>query len=163
MQDWELESLAYFMELIYSLSMSGLGDDKTYWGAGSVKVFTVKDYKRSLTLSSSPTRVFPWKSIWKAKVPPRVAFFFWTAALGKILTVDNLRKRGLILVEWCCLCKQSGEVSITCCCIALMCRNIGPWFLAFLGSNGLCLIVFGLFLIAGKGVSGITNVLGFGD
>ncbi len=43
MQDWELESLAYFMKLIYSLSMSGLGDDKTYWGAGSVKVFTVKD------------------------------------------------------------------------------------------------------------------------
>ncbi len=42
-------------------------------------------------------------------MPPRVAFFFWTAALGKILTVDNLRKRGLILVEWCCLCKQSGE------------------------------------------------------
>ena len=52
---------------------------------------------------------FPWKGIWKAKVPPRVAFFSWTAALGKLLTIDNLRKRHLILVDWCCMCKRRGE------------------------------------------------------
>lgn len=40
---------------------------------------------------------------------PRVAFFTWTAALGKIVTEDNLRKRRLIVVEWCCMCKASGE------------------------------------------------------
>jgi hypothetical protein len=40
---------------------------------------------------------------------PRVAFFSWTAMLGKILTIDALRKRGLIIVDWCCMCKQSGE------------------------------------------------------
>jgi hypothetical protein len=33
----------------------------------------------------------------------------WTAALGKILTVDNLRKRGVLVVGWCCMCKRSGE------------------------------------------------------
>ncbi len=52
---------------------------------------------------------FPWKPIWKSKVPPRVAFFVWIVAKGKILTMDNLRKRGICLVEWCCLCKKSGE------------------------------------------------------
>jgi hypothetical protein len=35
---------------------------------------------------------FPWRSIWRNKVPLRVAFFVWPAALGKILTIDNLRK-----------------------------------------------------------------------
>jgi hypothetical protein len=25
------------------------------------------------------------------------------------LTIDNLRKHGLILVDWCCLCRESGE------------------------------------------------------
>uniref|UniRef100_A0A2N9HZL5 Reverse transcriptase domain-containing protein n=1 Tax=Fagus sylvatica TaxID=28930 RepID=A0A2N9HZL5_FAGSY len=44
------------------------------------------------------------KIIWKAKVPPRVAFFLWTAAWGKALTIDNLRKRGLIL-QSCGLCQ----------------------------------------------------------
>ena len=36
---------------------------------------------------------FPWKSIWKHKIPSRVAFFVWTAALGKCLVIDNLQKR----------------------------------------------------------------------
>uniref|UniRef100_A0A2N9J6H2 Reverse transcriptase zinc-binding domain-containing protein n=1 Tax=Fagus sylvatica TaxID=28930 RepID=A0A2N9J6H2_FAGSY len=41
--------------------------------------------------------------------PPRVAFFMWTAAHGKILTMDNLRKRHICIVDWCCMCKHSGE------------------------------------------------------
>jgi hypothetical protein len=32
----------------------------------------------------------------------------WMPALGKILTLDNLRKRRVIVVEWCCMC-WSGE------------------------------------------------------
>ena len=31
------------------------------------------------------------------------------AAWGKILTSDNLRRRGLILVDWCCVCRHSGD------------------------------------------------------
>ena len=52
---------------------------------------------------------FPWKSIWWAKVPPCVAFFTWTASLSKVLTKDNLRRRNIILVSWCCMCKVDGE------------------------------------------------------
>jgi hypothetical protein len=33
----------------------------------------------------------------------------WKVALGKILTVDNLRKRGVLVVGWCCMCKRSSE------------------------------------------------------
>ena len=29
--------------------------------------------------------------------------------MGNLLTIDNLRNRNLINVDWCCLCKQSGE------------------------------------------------------
>jgi len=38
-----------------------------------------------------------------------VVFFVWTATLGKILTLDNLRKMNIIVMEWCCLCKICGE------------------------------------------------------
>ena len=41
--------------------------------------------------------------------PPPLAICSWTATLGKILIVDNLRKRCLIVVDWRSLCKQSGE------------------------------------------------------
>ena len=30
--------------------------------------------------------------------------------LGKILRVNNLRKRHLIVIDWCCLCNRSGEI-----------------------------------------------------
>jgi hypothetical protein len=29
----------------------------------------------------------------------------WTTALGKILTLNNLRKMNIIAIEWCCMCK----------------------------------------------------------
>jgi hypothetical protein len=43
------------------------------------------------------------------KAPSRVAFFVRTAALGKILTLNNLRNRSVVVVEWCCMCKNSGK------------------------------------------------------
>jgi len=36
-------------------------------------------------------------------------FFAWSTALGKILTLDNLKKRHVIMVDRCCLCKRNGE------------------------------------------------------
>jgi hypothetical protein len=59
------------------------------WQPSPIKGFQVKsDYKE---LSSNGVGFFPWMSIWKTKVPPRVAFFSWSAVLGKILIADNLR------------------------------------------------------------------------
>ena len=47
--------------------------------------------------------------MWQSKVPLRVAFFSWSTALGKILTTDNLRKRSIIVLDWCYMCKRCGE------------------------------------------------------
>ena len=52
---------------------------------------------------------FPWRSIWKQQVPSRVAFFVWTTALRTILTIDNLRKKKVLILEWCYMCKSNGE------------------------------------------------------
>jgi hypothetical protein len=47
--------------------------------------------------------------IWGVKAPRRISFFTWTAARGKILTCDNLMRRGHVLAGWCCLCKNQWE------------------------------------------------------
>jgi hypothetical protein len=44
------------------------------------------------------------------RVPLRVTFFTWSATSGKLLAMDNLRKRHIIVVDWCCMCKKSGEL-----------------------------------------------------
>jgi hypothetical protein len=35
--------------------------------------------------------------------------FVWLGALGKILTMDNLRKQHIILVNKCCTCKMNEK------------------------------------------------------
>jgi hypothetical protein len=84
--------------------------DSMVWTPTSRHGFAVKSY---YTILSSPNSEelgsFPWKSIWKVKAPPRIAFFLWATALGRILTVDNLRRRGFQLINRCCLCKKDDE------------------------------------------------------
>ena len=60
---------------------------------------------------SKATCPFPWKSIWRTKAPPapRVAFFVWSAALGKILMQDNLRKKNMVVINRCGMCKTDEE------------------------------------------------------
>ena len=55
------------------------------------------------------TQSFPWRSIWEQKVPSKVAFFVWIAVLGTILTIDNLRKKKVLILDWFCMCKSNGE------------------------------------------------------
>ena len=38
-----------------------------------------------------------------------MAFSLWVAALGNILIEENLRKRNIILVSWCCMRKRDEE------------------------------------------------------
>lgn len=67
----------------------------------------MKSFYRSLACQEAVS--FPWKGIWCVKALKRVVYFVWTAALGKILTHDNLRRRHIVMVEWCCMCKKNGE------------------------------------------------------
>lgn len=69
--------------------------------------FEVKSNYHELSILANSH--FPWKSIWRTKAILRVAFFVWTAALGRILTLDNLRNRNVIVVDWGCIYKKSGE------------------------------------------------------
>ena len=57
--------------------------EKLCWRPTKGWGFEVGGYYCSLlTINAMP---FPGKNIWKSKVPPRVAFFSWTLALGKFL------------------------------------------------------------------------------
>ena len=53
---------------------------------------------------------FPLEGIWGVKAFRRVSFFVWMAAWGKILTGENLRRKGFTIVDWCCMCHSSGEI-----------------------------------------------------
>ena len=77
------------------------------WKPDRSKGFMVKDYYS--LLAGSIDFCFPWKSIWQQKIHAQVAFFFQTSALRKCLTIDNLRKRKIWILDWCYMCKCNGE------------------------------------------------------
>ena len=97
--DWEVEVLASFYSRLYLFKFQGHLKDKL-WGISSSKgSFEVSTFYR--VLSPHGPIPFPWKGIWRTKAPPRVTFFAWTAARSKIPTIDNLCRRGMIVVNRC--------------------------------------------------------------
>ena len=78
------------MDLVYSGSWRRNEVDKMYWKLSPRGVFDVRSYYRALQPPNLDS--FPWKPLWKPKVPTKVSFFIWIVALGKILTIDNLRR-----------------------------------------------------------------------
>jgi hypothetical protein len=106
-QDWEAEMVLSFFEWLYFIQVRHAEEDRLVWSPSKRDQFEVKLFYVVLNRQDDPS--FPWKSIWHVKAPSRVPFSVWTIALGKILTHDNLRKKNIGVVEWCYLCKKSGE------------------------------------------------------
>jgi hypothetical protein len=105
--DWEVDVLASFFSLLYSSRVDRDGVDQLWWSPSHKGTFDVRSFYKVLACKEAVH--FPWKSIWWTKVPLKVAFFAWTVALGKILTLDNLIKKQVIVIDRCCMCKINGE------------------------------------------------------
>ena len=79
--------MVVFSVLLYSTMVGRNEEDKLVWLAACSGSFEVKSYYTVLLCRNSHS--FPWKSIWKVKVPSKVAFFTWTATKGKILWCEH--------------------------------------------------------------------------
>jgi hypothetical protein len=102
-----MDMVLSFFDRLYSISARHGKGDRLVWNPSKNGLFEVRSFCEELIRKDGPS--FPWKNIWLVKAPTMVAFFVWSAAFGKILTHDNLRKRNVIVIEWSCLCKKSGE------------------------------------------------------
>ena len=71
------------------------------------EVFSVKSLYRALQLVSLAS--FPSKIIWNSCVQPKLSFFAWEVAWGRVLTLDRLQKRGWALANRCFMCQMCGE------------------------------------------------------
>jgi hypothetical protein len=95
-QDRKVDVVFSLFEMLYFLRVRQGDVDKICWSLSKRCKFEGKSYYHVLTIpTGSP---FP-KSIWRVKTPSRITYFVWMATLGKILTLDYLRKRTFMVVE----------------------------------------------------------------
>ena len=107
LQDQELDSVEVFSALLYSTMVVRNKEDKLVLLATRSGSFEVKSYYTVLSCRNSHS--FPWK----VKIPSKVAFFFaQTAAKGEILTLDNLSRIFMLLIDAACV-RMTGNRWIT--------------------------------------------------
>ena len=65
-------------------------------------MYTVKESYELLV--GGNTRTVPMNILWNSCVSPKVCFFAWEVRWGKVLTMDQLKKRGVQIASRCPLC-----------------------------------------------------------
>ena len=100
--DWELAASNSLLHFIQTRIPRGGGCDRLCWDLNGNGKFGSQSFYHKIRNVAHFT--FPWKGIWKVKIPKMVAFFMWTTAHGQILLLDNLMLRGRPLTNRCSLC-----------------------------------------------------------
>ena len=93
LNDWEIEEVERFLQTLYNLNFSPLGEDKLLMKDVREEGFSVKIMYKGL--DTSPAIEFPYLSVWNPVVPPKIGFFAWEATWAKVLTLDQLKRRGM--------------------------------------------------------------------
>jgi len=103
-----VDVFASFFKVLNSINVRRGSEDRPWWVSSEKGLFKVGSFFSSLACSVGSH--FPWKSVWRTQAPSLAAYFEWSATLGKILTMDNLKKRYVILMDKCYICKRNGEL-----------------------------------------------------
>lgn len=144
LQDWEVEEYEKLLQTIAS-HLPNNGEDKLSWNHTKNDIFSVRSLYDFFCNSSAPKNCqIPHKAHLENPAPSQrnpAAFFAWNATKERILTLDNLMKRGFQLASRCFLCKNCQETSTIVCAGAHLLLIFGPWFLGYLVSLGSWLVL----------------------
>ncbi|RVW43975.1 putative mitochondrial protein [Vitis vinifera] len=105
--DWGVEEVERLLSSIQGKRLDADGEDRMLWKETKNEIFTVKSLYNSLVHSCAVS--FPCNILWSPYVPTKVSFFAWEASWEKVLTQDQLKRRGWILANRCCLCCVEEE------------------------------------------------------
>ena len=105
--DWELEGVVSFFEFLHSHFSFKVGADGLHWRLKGNGVFEIRLRIERLSTSDFPLEshlvVFMFRGGLLSLLGLRLG-----AAWGRILTADNLMRRGYQLAGWCYMCRCEG-------------------------------------------------------
>ena len=107
----EIAEVVILLDILGKVRLYGSRSDRRSWEIEEQGSFSCKSF-RSFLLSTTRDVFPPFSSIWKAKTPPKIQFFVWLAANGRINTCDCIQRRQpkmCLSPSWCVLCKENAE------------------------------------------------------
>ena len=105
--DWEMEEVERFFIFLHNKKIRPAKEDRLLLKDSSTDGFSVSHMYRKLMFA--PPLDFPSRSILNPIVPPKLGFFAWEASWGKVLTLDQLKRMGIPIVNRCFLCEEHEE------------------------------------------------------
>ena len=87
------------------------GPDVIRWGYSNKGTFSIKEAIHLQQDGSEVPQDDKWRKIWQHKFWPKIALFCWLLIRGRILTWENLVKRGMTGPSHCVLCLDSSETT----------------------------------------------------
>ena len=107
LNDWEVDEVGDLFVKLQGKAVDMAEEDKMVWMNLHNLNFSMK--LLYATLESRVIMSFTRQVIWNLWVPSKVNFFAWEAIWGKVLTLDQLQKRGWSLINRCFFCKEEEE------------------------------------------------------
>ncbi|WMV54061.1 hypothetical protein MTR67_047446 [Solanum verrucosum] len=137
--DWEIPRMADFINKIEQFGELGADEDELQWKGDEKNTYKVSKAYMKMNHNLQPSN-WPWKNIWKTKMPHKVACFVWLLAKEAMLTQENLMKRGIILCLRCFLCREQAETVNH---LFLHCRITRQLWRLFLNHRGITWSILG--------------------
>ncbi|CAL1402815.1 unnamed protein product [Linum trigynum] len=93
-----------------NLAFSSHSPCRITWKQEASSNFSVRSFYRELAgIRSRDIEDFPVEKVWVSWIPSKICYFIWLVYHNKVLTLDNLKKRGWCLANKCVLCMKDEE------------------------------------------------------
>ncbi|WMV55241.1 hypothetical protein MTR67_048626 [Solanum verrucosum] len=109
LNDWEVQRVADFLNTVEPFNGLQTGKDVLWWTGNNRGVHKVNRAYKLMDQTNQQIKNWPWKQIWKSRIPYKVSCFVWLLAKEAALTQDNVMKRGITLCSRCFLYGETLE------------------------------------------------------
>ncbi|WMV40391.1 hypothetical protein MTR67_033776 [Solanum verrucosum] len=133
LNDWEVNKIVELLNILGQCKDLNTDEDNLFWNPDEQGRFSVGSTYRSSQRPGTHIGGWPWKMIWKVKIPFKIACFTWLLANQAAFTQHNLMKRGMQICSRCWFCECEVETINH---LFLHCRETAKLWQIFINLRG---------------------------
>lgn len=109
LNDWKIKDLIALLGCLQNRLLNSQSRDRLNGGGSRERSYSVRASYNILSFNKELIDQWPWKLIWKIKLPPKFNAFSWIAINSACLTQDNRIRRSFHPANRCHICLWNAE------------------------------------------------------